>query len=239
MMVLDWNYILTRRQSMNNIRIGIVDDDKGHVTDIQRVFARYSKVEDTSLSFSYESFYKDEDSDYDTLLENIMEAIKAQTIDCLIIDYKLVFTHETNKGADIINTVRDILPEFPCIILTGRGDECTKEFRVDPDKIYIKEDFLAITEEISTSLVKKIIANVIIANKRKQELISQIDMIKEKIKFDEDGINVNELVEKIIVLESRLDKYCMVGQSEIDKLYDTSSLEKIVSLIEKANDLLE
>ncbi len=224
---------------MNNIYIGIVDDDKSHVMDIQRVFARYSKVEDTSLSFSYKSFYKDEGSDYATLLKDIMDAIKSQTIDCLIIDYKLMFVHETNKGADIINTVHDILPEFPCIILTGRGDECAKEFRVDPDKIYVKEDFLAITEEVSTSLVKKIIANVIITKKRKQELIAEIDKLKEKIKSDNDNVNVNELVEKIILLESKLDKYCMVGQSEIDKIYDSSSLEKIVSLIEKANNLLE
>lgn len=222
---------------MNNICIGIVDDDKGHVTDIQRVFARFSKVKDTSLSFSYESFYKDENSDYSALLENIMEAIKAQRIDCLIIDYKLVFTHETNKGADIINAVRDILPEFPCIILTGREDECVKEFRVDPDKIYEKEDFLAIGEDVSNSLVKKIISNVIITKKRKQELIAQIDIIKERIKSDED--DTNELIEKIIILESKLDKYCMVGQSEIDKMYDSSSLEKIVALIEKANNLLE
>lgn len=224
---------------MNNICIGIVDDDKGHVTDIQRVFARYSKVVDTSVSFSYTSFYQDENSNYSTLLENIMEAIKLQTIDCLIIDYKLAFVHETNKGADIINQVRDILPEFPCVILTGRGDECAKEFQVDPDKIYIKKEFLAIGEDISNSLVRKIVSNVIIAKRKKQALIEQINVLKEQIKTDEDGINVNELVEQIIKLESSLDKYCMVGQSEIDKLYDSSSLEKIVSLIEKANNLLE
>lgn len=224
---------------MNNISIGIVDDDKSHVTDIKRVFERYSKVEDTDLSFSYESFYKDENSDYGTILNSIMEAIKAQSIDCLIIDYKLIFTHETNKGADIINAVRDILPEFPCIILTGRGDECAKELRVDPDKIYLKEDFLAITTDISNSLVKKIIANIIISKRTKNELIAQIDKLKEQIKEDENDININDVVEKIIVLESKLDKYCMVGQSEIDKLYDSSSLEKIVSLIEKANDLIK
>ena len=80
---------------------------------------------------------------------------------------------------------------------------------------------------------------MIITKKRKQELIAQIDTLKEQIKSAEEGINVNKLIEQIIVLESRLDKYCMVGQSEIDKLYDTSSLEKIVSLIEKANDLLD
>ena len=224
---------------MNNICIGIVDDDKVHVTDIQRVFARYSKLEDTSLSFSFQSFYEDEKSDYAAVLCSIMEAIKAQVIDCLIIDYKLVFTRETNKGADIINEVRSILPEFPCIILTGRGDECAKEFRVDPDKIYVKEDFLAIGEAISNSLVKKIVSNVIITKKRKQELIAQIDALKAQIKSNDESANVNELIERIIELESKLDKYCMVGQSEIDKIYDSSSLEKIVSLIEKANNLIE
>ena len=223
---------------MNNICIGIVDDDKGHVMDIQRVFSRYSKVKDSSLSFTYESFYKDENSNYDVLLNNIMASIRSQSIDCLIIDYKLIFTHETNKGADIINEVRDFLPEFPCIILTGRGDECAKEFRVDPDKIYVKEDFLAISTEVSNQLVKKIIANVIIVKQKKQELIAQINALKEQIKSSNDDEKVNELVERIIILESKLDKYCFVGQSEIDKIYNSTSLEKIVSLIEKANELL-
>lgn len=224
---------------MNNVCIGIVDDDKGHVTDIRRVFARYSKVEDTELSFSFQSFYKDVNSDYDTLLVDIMKAIEEQSIDCLIIDYKLIFTSETNRGADIINEVRNVLPEFPCIILTGRGDECAKELRVDPDKIYVKEDFLAISKTESTSLVKKIVSNVIITKRRKQELIAEIDTLKEQIKSDEECTNLNDVIEKIIILESNLNKYCIVGQSEIDKLYDSSSLEKIVSLIKKANDLLK
>lgn len=224
---------------MFDINIGIVDDDKGHVTDIQRVFLRYTKVEDKEVSVSFKSFYTNEDSNYEALLESIMFAIKEQTVDCLIIDYKLIFTRETNKGADIINAVRDVLPEFPCIILTGRGDECAKELRVDPDKIYVKEDFLAITQDKSTELVKKIISNVFIVYRKKQDLISQIDEIKQKIRNDIANANTNELVEQIIDLESKLSKYCFVGQSEIDKIYDSSSLEKIVSLIEKANQLLE
>ena len=90
---------------MNNIKIGIVDDDKTHVTDIKRVFSRYAKVEDTSLSFVFESFYKDENSDYETLLHDILEAIKNETVDCLIIDYQLIFVHEANTGADVINVI--------------------------------------------------------------------------------------------------------------------------------------
>ena len=223
---------------MIKICIGIVDDDKQHVMDIKRVFARYSKLEDTSLDITFESFYKDKNSDYGTLLSSIIDAIKAQSIDCMIIDYKLVFVHETNKGADIINAIRDILPAFPCVILTGRGEDCAKEFRVDPDKIYVKEDFLAIGEKQSNALVKKIITNIIMATKNKQSLISQIASLKEQIKAETDNTKINGLIEQIIDLESKLDKYCMVGQSELDKIYNSSSLEKIVSLIEQANKLL-
>ena len=223
---------------MIKICIGIVDDDKQHVMDIKRVFARYSKLEDTALDITFESFYKDENSDYGTLLSSIIDAIKAQSIDCMIIDYKLVFAHETNKGADIINTIRDILTAFPCVILTGRGEDCAKEFRVDPDKIYVKEDFLAIGEKQSNALVKKIITNIIMATKNKQSLISQIASLKEQIKAETDNTKINGLIEQIIDLESKLDKYCMVGQSELDKIYNSSSLEKIVSLIEQANKLL-
>ena len=223
---------------MIKICIGIVDDDKQHVMDIKRVFSRYSKLEDTTLDITFESFYKDENSDYGTLLSSIIDAIKAQSIDCVIIDYKLVFVHETNKGADIINAIRDILPAFPCVILTGRGDDCAKEFRVDPDKIYVKEDFLAIGEKQSNALVKKIITNIIMASKNKRSLISQIELLKEQIKAETDNTKINGLIEQIIDLESKLDKYCMVGQSELDKIYNSSSLEKIVSLIEQANKLL-
>ena len=223
---------------MNNIKIGIVDDDKTHVTDIKRVFSRYAKVEDTSLSFVFESFYKDENSDYETLLHDILEAIKNETVDCLIIDYQLIFVQEANTGADVINVIRDILPAFPCIILTGRGDECAKEFSVDPDKIYTKEEFLAIGKECSTALVKKIVANVMMVKQKKQKLIAEIGVLKEQLKGDIDNTKVNGIIENIIELESKLDKYCMVGQSEMDKIYNSSSLEKIVSLIEQANKLL-
>ena len=223
---------------MTDIKIGIIDDDNTHVNDIKRVFARYSKIEDSSLSFSYESFYNDKNSDYESLLNNIMDAINTQTVDCLLIDYKLMFVHETNKGADIINEIRDTLPEFPCVILTGRGDECVKELRVDPDKIYVKEDFLAIGTDKSNMLVKKIIANVIIVKQRIKTLTAQINDLKNQIKTGTDAFT-NETIGKIIECESKLSKYCVLGQSEVDKIYDSQAMEKIVSLIEKANELLD
>ena len=76
------------------------------------------------------------------------------------------------------------------------------------------------------------------ATKNKQSLISQIESLKEQIKAETDNTKINGLIEQIIDLESKLDKYCMVGQSELDKIYNSSSLEKIVSLIEQANKLL-
>ena len=102
----------------------------------------------------------------------------------------------------------------------------------------MKEDFLAIGEKQSNVLVKKIITNIIMASKNKQSLISQIELLKDQIKAETDNTKINGLIEHIIDLESKLDKYCMVGQSELDKIYNSSSLEKIVSLIEQANKLL-
>ena len=73
---------------------------------------------------------------------------------------------------------------------------------------------------------------------KKQKLIAEIGALKEQLKGNADSTKVNGIIENIIELESKLDKYCMVGQSEMDKIYNSSSLEKIVSLIEQANNLL-
>ena len=87
-------------------------------------------------------------------------------------------------------------------------------------------------------MVKKIVANVMMVKQKKQKLIAEIGVLKEQLKGDIDNTKVNGIIENIIELESKLDKYCMVGQSEMDKIYNSSSLEKIVSLIEQANKLL-
>lgn len=215
--------------------IGIVDDDNTHVLDIKRVFARYGKINNINIDF--QTFYRNEDNDYQQIISSVIETIRDQKVDCVIIDYKLVFVQETNRGADLINEIRDIVSEFPCIILTGRAEECIQEFKVDPDKIYVKRDFLAISTPKSDEMVKKILMNIDIVKQRKAVLQAEINTLKEQLReFDGDS---NKIIEEIISLESKLAKYCVVGQTEIDKFYDSTALEKIVDLLDQANELLD
>lgn len=220
---------------LNNYMIGIVDDDNTHVLDIKRVFARYGKINNINIDF--QTFYRNEDNDYQQIISSVIETIRDQKVDCVIIDYKLVFVQETNRGADLINEIRDIVSEFPCIILTGRAEECIQEFKVDPDKIYVKRDFLAIATPKSDEMVKKILMNIDIVKQRKAVLQAEINTLKEQLReFDGDS---NKIIEEIISLESKLAKYCVVGQTEIDKFYDSTALEKIVDLLDQANELLD
>lgn len=219
----------------NNYMIGIVDDDNTHVLDIKRVFARYGKINNIHIDF--QTFYESENVDYKKIITSVIEAIREQKVDCVIIDYKLVFVQETNKGADLINEIRDNVSGFPCIILTGRADECVQEFKVDPDKIYVKRDFLAISTAKSDEMVKKILMNIDIVKQRKAVLQAGINTLKEQLReFDGDS---NKIIEQIISLESKLSKYCVVEHTALDEFYDSTALEKIVDLLDKANELLD
>ena len=73
---------------MSDFIIGIIDDDKTHVTDIKRIFKRYAKL--NSFTVDFEIFYDDEEKTYDNICKLILSSIEAETIDCLIIDYKLI-----------------------------------------------------------------------------------------------------------------------------------------------------
>ena len=50
--------------------------------------------------------------------------------------------------------------------------------------------------------------------------------------------DIDRLKNEISELEAELDKYCMLGQSELDKIYDATSLENIVALIEKVKTII-
>ena len=221
---------------MTNYIIGLIDDDPINLMDIKRIFIRYAKF--NNCHFDFESFYSDDyGASFDDVLNKITTSIFEQQIDCLLVDYKLVFTQETNKGAEIINWVRKTVPEFPCVILTGRADECLKEAQVDPDKIYIKSEFLKIGTSISEQLLKKILINIERVKTATKNLENTIQVLKTKL-LESQEEDDSEIISQIIENEAELNKYCILEQSELDKVYDTSYLENIVQLIEKTKTMI-
>ncbi len=221
---------------MVNYRIGLVEDDISQAKSIMRVFYRYGKLND--CSFDIENYFiENDDLALQKIVNNVLNAIKHDDIDCFIIDYKLNLANSTNKGIEILTKIKEMVAEFPCIMLTVRPDECMEEIKVDPDKIYMKSIFLKIGEMGSDYLVKKVLMNIKRVQKEKRRLQQGIDDVRKQIVG---GVveDENSQIEKIIQLEAILDQYTLVGQSELDKIYNASELENIVQLIQKAKGLL-
>ena len=222
---------------MINYRIGLVEDDANQANSIKRVFSRYGKFNDCSFDIK-NYFIEKDDLALKKIVENIFDAIKNDDRDCFIIDYKLNLGNGTNKGIEILTKIKEAVAEFPCIMLTVRPDECMDEIKIDPDKIYTKSIFLRIGEDESNYLVKKVLMNITRVKKEKSRLQQEIDDIRRQI-VDGKIEDENSQIEKIIQLEAVLDQYALVGQSELDKIYNASELENIVQLIQKAKGLIE
>lgn len=221
---------------MINYRIGLVEDDANQANSIKRVFYRYGKFND--CSFDIKNYFIENDNlALQKIIENIFDAMKNDDRDCFIIDYKLNLANGTNKGIEILTKIKETVAEFPCIMLTVRPDECMDEVKVDPDKIYMKSIFLKIGEIESDYLVKKVLMNINRVQKEKSRLQQGIDDIRRQI-IAGNVEDENSQIEKIIQLEAALDQYALVGQSELDKIYNASELESIVQLIQKAKGLI-
>ena len=71
---------------------------------------------------------------------------------------------------------------------------------------------------------------------QKDKLQLTIEDLKRKLT---DGSRGRDAIGDILSLERQLDDFVPTEQSQIDKVFDENKAKEIVSLIEKANDLLE
>ena len=51
--------------------------------------------------------------------------------------------------------------------------------------------------------------------------------------------NKNAVIEEIMVNEKELNNFIPTDQSQIEKVFDTNKIKKVITLIEQANKLLE
>lgn len=81
-----------------------VDDDNAFVGMVKTFLER--KREDISVTT-------------ETAVEDGMETLRSETIDCVISDYEM----PDQDGLDFLELVRDEYPDLPFILFTGKGDE--------------------------------------------------------------------------------------------------------------------
>lgn len=169
------------------------------------------------------------------LSNSLIEEINSRSIHYIIIDYKMLSERNNISGVDIVNHLRKIVKEFPMVILTQRSAECIDNTDMDPDKIYDKQHFLKCESDYSKNAVLKIFKNIERYSSHTDTLTQKIVQLKKERIDDSNNI---EILKELIELESELDEYMPIEQSEINKVFDSNSLKEIVSLIEQANKLL-
>ena len=121
-------------------------------------------------------------------------------------------------------------------MLTEVVEESTEPNFVDADKVYKKKDFYKIESEYSKEKVFNIFDSMRKYVEQRDELQLTIDDFKNKLTK---GIMGREAIGNILVLESQLSDFVPTEQSQIDKVFNENKAKEIVTLIEKANDLLE
>ena len=216
--------------------IGLIDDEESQLSKIRRTIKTNAKQDE---KYDFKSYLISENANdvVSDVFDEVINVIKDLKLSSLIVDYKIIVKTYKIKGTDIFKRIKEEVPKFPVIILTEVVEESTEPDFVDADKVYKKKDFYKIESEYSKEKVFNIFDSMRKYVGQRDRLQLTIDDLKQKLTK---GSSEREaVVSDILALESQLDDFVPTEQSQIDKVFDERKAKEIVSLIEKANALLE
>lgn len=215
--------------------IGLIDDEETQLKKIRRTIKTNAK---TNEQYDFKSYLiSDNVSDVvSDVFEQVISDIRDLKLSSLIVDYKIIVKTSKIKGTDIFKRIKEEVPKFPIIILTEVVEESTEPDFIDADKVYKKKDFYKLESEYSKEKVFNIFDSMRKYNDQRDKLQLTIEDLKRKLT---DGSKKRDVIPEILSLESQLDNFVPTEQSQIDKVFDENKAKEIVTLIEKANKLLE
>ena len=215
--------------------IGLIDDEETQLKKIRRTIKTNAI---TNEQYDFKSYLiSDNASDVvSEVFEHVISDIRDSKLSSLIVDYKIIVRTSKIKGTDIFKRIKEEVPKFPIIILTEVVEESTEPDFIDADKVYKKKDFYKLESEYSKEKVFNIFDSMRKYKDQKDKLQLTIEDLKRKLT---DGSRGRDAIGDILSLERQLDDFVPTEQSQIDKVFDENKAKEIVSLIEKANDLLE
>lgn len=215
--------------------IGLIDDNDGQLADI-RATIKENKSRDVSIDFKKYTIPTNSETAIDTLLKEIINDIKEECVQALIIDYKIVISTKNIDGTKIIKILKDNIPNFPVVVLTEIPDESRKKDYIDADKVYIKKNFLKLKDEYSKEKVNNIIDSIEKYVKQKDKLQTELDEAwkKESLKIDK-----SKAIQDIIEVEEMLSKYIPLEITQADRVINKDKISEIMTVIKQANDLLD
>ncbi|MBR5545175.1 MAG: chemotaxis protein [Clostridia bacterium] len=201
---------------MTALKVGLIDDENTNFLD----YATRLKRHDIDLIF-YEG---------DSNLENIIQWIISEEILCVFVDYDLQkkFAH---NGTDLVFGINQMLPDFPCIMLTNYPERSRNEKLVSKRLIWDREKLNDID---LSSIVDTIYNEVEVFLKRKSSLVNQYETLAKKRGSNQFTATDEE---RFIQLYAIFSKY---GEADDipAQLLSSETNEKLDRIIDKLTQLL-
>lgn len=215
--------------------IGMIEDDEAEASSVMASLVINTK-QLCEESFKLYDLVK-KASFREELFEQILNDIKENNIQGLIVDYKLDTLDEVMEGIEVVKFMHEEVPEFPVIILTDVPEKSKENDKADPDKVYAKEIFMKPSELETQEMVYHIVRNLERYAKRRSELEIKREMLLEDVvntsKYDD------ETYGKLLETERELSKYVPIEMTAIDKEYDIESMEAVMETLKECKSLLE
>lgn len=199
------------------IKVGFIDDENTNYAD----YAKRLKRRDIDLLF-YEG---------NSTSEDIVSWIIYEKLESILIDYDLRRKF-TKNGTDLVFEINQVLPDFPCIMLTNYPEQSKGEKLVPHRLIWDREKMNA--PDLS-EVVDSISNEVSVYLKRKENLYEQYGRLVEKRKTS--ALTATE-EERFLQLHALFSRY---GETDDipAQLLSSDTNRKLDSLIERMSRLLE
>ena len=199
------------------IKVGFIDDENTNYADYAK---RLSRREIELIQYTQE-----------ISSQNIVDWIISENILCLIVDYDLQKKFKGN-GTNIIFDINQILPDFPCIMLTNYPEPSKNEKIVSRRLIWDRDRMNALD---LSSVVDEIKNEIDVFLQRKQILFSQYEELLEKRQHATMSAMEEE---RFLQLHSLFSKY---GETDDipTQLLTADADKKLDSIIEKLSKLVD
>ena len=219
---------------MKEYKIGIIEDTTYDLKALKRTM--FANKGDNIVNF------KDYDiSDTKITEDEIVEEIKNDILDnnimLLIIDNKLIIKDNKLKGTTIYEKVKEIIRNFPIVIMTNYKDEAYDNKYVDPDKIYDKEYFFK-NGEYSKEKIKSMFLCIDRYNDLKNNIIAEKErLVREYENSSSD--KSQETIDELLKVESEMKDYTLSNMSYLEELISGEKVREVIELLDELNSKLD
>ncbi len=163
--------------------------------------------------------------------QSIAEWIIQENLSCMLVDYDLSKKY-TRNGTDLVFAINQLLPNFPCIMLTNYPEQSGGEKLVPTRLIWDREKMNALD---LTEVVEVFKNEAEVYQKRKETLLTQYEELIEK--RNHEALTATE-EEQLLFLHSLFSKY---GETDDfpAQLLSTETNQKLDSIIEQLTRLID